>query len=270
MSFVLQLPGPTKKPGTVMVEVTDSRELVIHNYCSESDEAVAALGGTPSPVYLIAAFDEILRDKGVESEYLQSTICTNLMKKVIQLDSPLFISFFPENVTRDYLANLNELGLIELLLEMGADPNVPIGDFGEARPLLLMAKCANFSAIKSLVEHGADVTFDQNTSLQFLIYKIIDSPRHREEIYRIFEYLLDHGADEGPLGWVLYDAVLSQDTKLVDILFRYGADPFWLEQTAFKAALDEGYEPIINRFIEEFKLYEKRGYVRTTFPEQER
>jgi hypothetical protein len=267
MSFVLELPGPTQGPGPVIVEVTDSQELVIHNYDPDPDEAAAALGLTPSPVYLIAAFEEDLRR--ANTLYQRVIWATKLMKQALQHRRPSFVRFLSEDEARDYLIDLNELGLIELLVELGADPHAAAGDFGEARPLDLMAGHAIFGAVRALVEHGADVTYNDNRALYFAIPEADDPPHRRQKAHKIVKYLLDQGADEGALGWSLHNAVLSRDEVLVDMLFRYGADPCWLEQLAFKEALKTGYKPVIDRFMQEFRNYEKKGYVRTTFPERD-
>jgi hypothetical protein len=267
MSFVLELPGPTQGPGPVIVEVTDSQELVIHNYDPDPDEAAAALGITPSPVYLIAAFEEDLRR--ANTLYQRVIWATKLMKQALQHRRPSFVRFLSEDEARDYLMNLNELGLIELLVELRADPSAPMGDFGDTLPLDLMAGHAIFGAVRALVEHGADVTAHGNSALELAIPHKEDSPERRKRARRVVKYLLEHGADKGDLTWPLHSAVLSEDEVLVDMLFRYGADPFKLEQTAFRAALKTGYKPVIDRFMQEFRHYEKKGYVRTTFPERE-
>lgn len=268
MSLVLEMPGPSEKPGPVLVEVTDSKELVIHNWDNEVDEAAAALGLTPSPVYLIDRFDDALRR--AETPFARSVLVRELFKNVLQLRKPRYLYFLTDYEAADYMMELSRLGLVQILVELGANPKQPLGDFGDIRPLELMAANANLGAVKSLVEHGAEVTFNENAALQAAIPEKEDSLKNRKNTHMVVEYLLEHGADEGQLGWPLYSAVLSRDEILVDMLFRYGADPFWLEQLAFNSALDEGYQPIIDRFMREFELYKKKGYVRTEFPERER
>ena len=267
MSFVLELPGPTQKPGPVIVEVIDSQELVIHNYDPDIDEAAVALGITPSPVYLIDDFNNALNR--TETHFYRLVAIRSLFKNALQLKKPRYIKFLTKDEARDYLINLNNLGLIQILVELGANPNEQLGDFGDTRPLGLVAENANIEAVKALVEHGAEVSFDENQALQMAVPEKNDSPEFREKAHKVIKYLLDHGANEGCLGWVLNDAVLSQDEILVDMLFRYGANPFWLEQLAFVTALEQGYQPIIDRFMKEFDLYEKKGYIRTMFPERE-
>ena len=266
MTLTLELPGPTQGPGPVVVEATYSQEIVIHNYDPDPDEAAVAFGIIPSPVYLIDAIDEKLRE--ANSLYSRVITATNLMVKALRLRRFSLVNFLSEDEARDYLMSLNELGLVELLIEMGADPNVPMGEFGDTRPLDLMAGHANLGAVKALVQQGADVTAHNNAALEMAIPDKSDSPERRKRARRVVKYLLEHGADKGDLTWPLHSAVLSEDEVLVDMLFRYGADPFKLEQTAFRAALKTGYEPVIKRFKKEFRLYEKKGYVRTTFPER--
>lgn len=111
----------------------------------------------------------------------------------------------------------NNLQMINLLLNYGANVNIPI-NYGET-PLAKAVGRKNLPMVKFLLAHGADVKKDEN-ALHAIIY---------QDNLEMVELLISHGADiDGRT--LLYTAVVNGDEltstneRIVKLLLAHGAD----------------------------------------------
>lgn len=112
--------------------------------------------------------------------------------------------------------------LVALLLERGADCNLP--DRWGNTPLLLAALKRNMDLVKSLTQHGADVTNKANPMALAALFGYGDQSINLD----IVRYLLDWGvpvdAKDGIGRTALMTAVQAQDFPALRLLLDAGAD----------------------------------------------
>lgn len=117
-------------------------------------------------------------------------------------------------------------GLVRLLLEHGADPNI-LNDRGESPLYSCMFGTINIGIVRLLLDHNANVNF-QNHGVTALQVAILDKK------LSVIELLLQRGADpnvtnkEGktPLCY----AVKTSNIAKVRLLLTYGADPYKISE----------------------------------------
>ncbi len=130
-----------------------------------------------------------------------------------------------------------DLGMMRVLLDAGADPSLPDRDAPRGLALWQAARCGNLEMAKMLLAHGADPEASAESG-----GKAIDHARKHPEIY---ELLVGHGARlrDSPQEQV-HEAITDDDGEAVDRLLKehphLAQDPtmFWGEGILVMVARD--------------------------------
>jgi ankyrin repeat protein len=142
---------------------------------------------------------------------------------------------------------------VEILLDGGADPNLPRDAMG-GTPLLMALDLARFDVPRLLIARGADVRMatDGNvTSLMELADALPPPPLHAEQL-ALAEVLVNRGVPidalrDGPRTTALMMAAIHGNTDLVRLLLKLGANPGLEDnkgQTALTFALKKGHADV--------------------------
>ena len=122
-------------------------------------------------------------------------------------------------VTRRY----QKIGLVKLLIKLGADPNVRVNNVDGRSALITSCFSSNYEIAKYLLNHGADVSIRDNygnTALMYCGFKT----GHAD----IAKLLLKHGADVNIQNAVGYTALMYSCIKgfidIAKLVLRYDAD----------------------------------------------
>ena len=151
-------------------------------------------------------------------------------------------------------AETGDIRLLTQLLEIGFDPNAPLGNPGWT-PLMIAAANGHEPAVMKLLEFGADVDTMNDRGRTALMFA---ANYGYEAIARA---LLLRGADPDlqPQGWPSWNSLMVASakghTKMVALLLEHGADPGRKDEnglTAYALAKKQGQEKIM-------QLFESRG-----------
>ena len=130
-----------------------------------------------------------------------------------------------------------DIGLVQALLNAGADPNVQ--DIDGFMGLMIAARAGNTEVVRALLDANADIDH-QNNEGQTALLSTLDK-RLRQVPHDALRTLLDAGADPNlpnELGLTpLMSAAAKRDRTVVQWLLDAGADPA-LEDAEGKTALD--------------------------------
>lgn len=120
-------------------------------------------------------------------------------------------------------ADVEAVGMIPLLVELGLDPDVEDGD-GHAPMRYAARNAPALPTLEALVRAGADVDHASRTGLTALT----SACRHRESLPTV-RWLLEHGADPNRATkdgtTPLHKACANRVTPMVRLLLEHGADP---------------------------------------------
>ena len=142
---------------------------------------------------------------------------------------------------------------VQILLDGGADPNLPRDSMG-GTPLLMALDLARFDVARLLIARGADirVATDGNvTSLMELADALPPPALHAEQL-ALAEMLVNSGVSidalrVGPRTTALMMAAIHGNTYLVRLLLKLGANPSLEDnkaQTALTFALKKGHADV--------------------------
>ncbi|KAL8999176.1 MAG: hypothetical protein Q9169_001955 [Polycauliona sp. 2 TL-2023] len=150
----------------------------------------------------------------------------------------------------------DQKSLIKLLMDHGADPNIP-NDFGET-PLFLAVSDGHIAAAEFLLQHGANVNArdkDGSTPIHAVKYSNVDVDAEDQE--SLIRLLIDYGADpnipdeigETPLfSAIRYQNInairilTSKNDGALDVCSQYGRTPLLV-------AIDSGSEEVLRELL---------------------
>jgi hypothetical protein len=151
-------------------------------------------------------------------------------------------------------ADGGDTALLTQLLEIGFDPNTPLGPPGWT-PLLIAAANGHEQAVSKLLEFGADVNALNDRGRSALMFAA------NYGFEAIAKALLLHGADPNiqPSGWPSWNALMVASAKghgtIVTLLLDHGADTVPKDEnglTAYALAKKQDQQEIV-------QLFENRG-----------
>nr|QBK92133.1 MAG: ankyrin repeat protein [Pithovirus LCPAC304] len=151
-----------------------------------------------------------------------------------------------------FASAVNRLDIVQVLLDHGADPNIPAGG---GTPALTFASVGHKDIIQLLLDYGADPTIVDRQGRTALFIAII----HRK--VATLQLLLDRGVDpkipnnDGET--TLMEASLLGETDIVRILLEHGVDPNiqgvvrrTSRETALMEASIKGHADIVELLLE--------------------
>jgi ankyrin repeat protein len=114
---------------------------------------------------------------------------------------------------------INDIKLVQVLLEIGADPNIKTF-YGGKTALYYAIENNNYEFVRALLKHGADF------SLQYLMYSVREN--HNNKYFKIIKALIKAGSDVNEndvyKNTSLYYAVQNNDIKCINLLIKAGAN----------------------------------------------
>lgn len=161
--------------------------------------------------------------KHIEQTRDHSTLGIELVAQILDVACP------PESTTLVESIRTLDTALVKLILEKGADPNMPTA-FG-LYPLLAAFDAGSATVVQTLIDHGADVTLRNPHGLNVL-QAALASPLSddKESITKVIDMLLSRGATVHapyPNGMTLLHAAVKSGLGLIDIaqnLLRHGVN----------------------------------------------
>lgn len=125
-----------------------------------------------------------------------------------------------------------QAGIVDFLLEMGADAN--IGDRENSQPIHLAATSGSIESLDLLFAHGVDI----DTRDDFGMTPLLFAMSRRQAV--MAEYIVKLGADidlQSSVGWsAIHLAIVTRNNEMIDLLINKGAE--------LNVALETGMTPL--------------------------